>query len=104
MIFWRLRKLIPTLIASFILFAMTACAGYPGGTEPASRGSRGKVPGKIMLPPPSVLLGGLMGGEQGMVLALLLAGAMNFATYWWPTRRARRSAGSRGPWQTLWTS
>jgi heat shock protein HtpX len=30
-----------------------------------------------------VVLGGLLGGEQGMVIAFLLAAAMNFASYWW---------------------
>ncbi|MBI4840692.1 MAG: protease HtpX, partial [candidate division NC10 bacterium] len=30
-----------------------------------------------------ILVGGMIGGEQGMVVALLLAGVMNFAAYWW---------------------
>ncbi len=42
-----------------------------------------------------VLLGGLIGGEQGMVLALLLAGAMNFATYWWSDRIVLAMYGAR---------
>jgi heat shock protein HtpX len=30
-----------------------------------------------------VLLGGALGGQQGMVIAFVLALAMNFASYWW---------------------
>ena len=30
-----------------------------------------------------VLLGGALGGRQGMLVALILAVAMNFASYWW---------------------
>ena len=30
-----------------------------------------------------VLLGGALGGQQGMLVALILAVAMNFASYWW---------------------
>src|SRR5512138_825211 len=30
-----------------------------------------------------VLLGGMLGGEQGMVVAFLMAAVMNFASYWW---------------------
>src|SRR5687768_7307935 len=30
-----------------------------------------------------VLLGGAIGGRQGMMLAFILALAMNFASYWW---------------------
>lgn len=33
-----------------------------------------------------ILVGGMIGGEQGMVVALLLAGVMNFAAYWWSDR------------------
>jgi len=33
-----------------------------------------------------VLIGGMAGGEQGMLVALLFAGAMNFASYWWSDR------------------
>ncbi len=33
-----------------------------------------------------VLLGGMLGGEQGMVVAFLFAGLMNFASYWWSDR------------------
>jgi heat shock protein HtpX len=33
-----------------------------------------------------VLLGGMLGGEQGMVMAFLFAGLMNFASYWWSDR------------------
>jgi heat shock protein HtpX len=33
-----------------------------------------------------VLIGGMAGGEQGMLVALLFAGLMNFASYWWSDR------------------
>ena len=33
-----------------------------------------------------VLIGGMVGGEQGMVVAFLFAGLMNFASYWWSDR------------------
>ncbi len=33
-----------------------------------------------------VLLGGMLGGEQGMVTAFVFAGLMNFASYWWSDR------------------
>ncbi len=33
-----------------------------------------------------ILLGGMVGGEQGMVIAFLFAGVMNFASYWWSDR------------------
>ncbi len=33
-----------------------------------------------------ILIGGMVGGEQGMVMAFLFAGLMNFASYWWSDR------------------
>ncbi len=33
-----------------------------------------------------ILIGGVAGGEQGMVVAFLVAGLMNFASYWWSDR------------------
>jgi heat shock protein HtpX len=30
-----------------------------------------------------VMVGGIIGGERGMLFALLIAGVMNFASYWW---------------------
>jgi heat shock protein HtpX len=33
-----------------------------------------------------VLLGGMLGGEQGMVTAFIFAGLMNFVSYWWSDR------------------
>ncbi len=33
-----------------------------------------------------VLIGGMVGGEQGMVVAFLFAGLMNFGSYWWSDR------------------
>jgi heat shock protein HtpX len=33
-----------------------------------------------------VLIGGMVGGEKGMVIAFLIAGLMNFASYWWSDR------------------
>jgi len=33
-----------------------------------------------------ILIGGMVGGEQGMVVAFLFAALMNFASYWWSDR------------------
>jgi len=33
-----------------------------------------------------VMLGGMLGGEQGMIVAFVFAGLMNFASYWWSDR------------------
>jgi len=33
-----------------------------------------------------ILIGGMAGGEQGMVIAFVFAGVMNFASYWWSDR------------------
>jgi heat shock protein HtpX len=33
-----------------------------------------------------ILIGGIVGGEQGMILAFVFAGLMNFASYWWSDR------------------
>ncbi|MBI4735861.1 MAG: zinc metalloprotease HtpX [candidate division NC10 bacterium] len=33
-----------------------------------------------------ILIGGMVGGEQGMLMAFLFAGLMNFASYWWSDR------------------
>jgi heat shock protein HtpX len=33
-----------------------------------------------------ILIGGMVGGEQGMVVAFAFAGLMNFASYWWSDR------------------
>jgi heat shock protein HtpX len=33
-----------------------------------------------------ILIGGMVGGEQGMVVAFVFAGLMNFASYWWSDR------------------
>src|SRR3970040_1881669 len=33
-----------------------------------------------------ILIGGMVGGEQGMIIAFLFAGLMNFASYWWSDR------------------
>ncbi len=33
-----------------------------------------------------VMIGGMLGGEQGMVVAFIFAGLMNFASYWWSDR------------------
>src|SRR3989304_748744 len=33
-----------------------------------------------------ILIGGMGGGGQGMVIAFLFAGLMNFAPYWWSDR------------------
>ena len=42
-----------------------------------------------------VMLGGMLGGEQGMVVAFLFAGLMNFASYWWSDRIVLRMYGAR---------
>ena len=42
-----------------------------------------------------VLVGGVAGGEQGMLVALLLAGLMNFAAYWWSDRIVLRMYGAQ---------
>jgi heat shock protein HtpX len=33
-----------------------------------------------------IMIGGMVGGEQGMVVAFLVAGVMNFVSYWWSDR------------------
>jgi heat shock protein HtpX len=33
-----------------------------------------------------VMLGGMLGGEQGMIVAFVFAGVMNLASYWWSDR------------------
>lgn len=40
-------------------------------------------------------IGQSLGGQQGFVLALLLAGGMNFASYWWSDRIVLRMHGAR---------
>lgn len=42
-----------------------------------------------------IFIGGLMGGEQGMVVAFLVAGVMNFASYWWSDRIVLWMYGAR---------
>jgi heat shock protein HtpX len=42
-----------------------------------------------------VLLGGMVGGEQGMVVAFLVAAAMNFVSYWWADKIVLRMYGAR---------
>lgn len=42
-----------------------------------------------------VLVGGVAGGEQGMLVALLFAGLMNFAAYWWSDRIVLRMYGAQ---------
>lgn len=42
-----------------------------------------------------ILVGGMIGGEQGMLVALLLAGVMNFAAYWWSDRIVLRMYGAQ---------
>ena len=39
-------------------------------------------------------IGQSLGGQQGFVLALLLAGGMNFASYWWSDRIVLRMHGA----------
>ena len=40
-------------------------------------------------------VGQSLGGQQGFVIALLLAGAMNFASYWWSDRIVLRMHGAQ---------
>ncbi len=42
-----------------------------------------------------VLIGDLMGGKQGMVVAFLFAGLMNFAAYWWSDRIVLKMYGAQ---------
>ena len=42
-----------------------------------------------------VLVGGAIGGEQGMLVALLLAGMMNCVAYWWSDRIVLRMYGAQ---------
>ena len=42
-----------------------------------------------------VMLGGMLGGEQGMVVAFVFAGLMNFASYWWSDRIVLRMYSAR---------
>ena len=41
-----------------------------------------------------VAIGGLIGGPGGLVLFLVLAGAMNFAAYWFSDKMALAMAGA----------
>lgn len=41
-----------------------------------------------------VFIGGAVGGQQGMILALVLAGAMNFASYWFSDKIVLRMYGA----------
>ncbi len=40
-------------------------------------------------------IGQSLGGQQGFILALLLAGGMNFASYWWSDRIVLRMHGAQ---------
>ncbi len=42
-----------------------------------------------------VLVGGVAGGDQGMLGALLFAGMMNVAAYWWSDRIVLRMYGAQ---------
>jgi heat shock protein HtpX len=42
-----------------------------------------------------ILIGGMLGGEHGMVIAFLLAGVMNFASYWWSDKIVLRMYGAQ---------
>jgi len=42
-----------------------------------------------------VLLGGMVGGEQGMVVAFVIAAAMNFVSYWWADKIVLHMYGAR---------
>ena len=58
-----------------------------------------------------VLLGGAIGGQQGMLVAFVLALAMNFVSYWFSdkivladVRRPARSTRPRRPASTRWSA
>jgi heat shock protein HtpX len=42
-----------------------------------------------------ILLGGMLGGEQGMIIAFLMAGVMNFVSYWWSDKIVLRMYGAQ---------
>ena len=42
-----------------------------------------------------ILIGGMVGGEQGMVVAFVFAGLMNFVSYWWSDKIVLRMYGAR---------
>jgi heat shock protein HtpX len=42
-----------------------------------------------------ILLGEMLGGEQGMVVAFVFAGVMNFASYWWSDKIVLWMYGAR---------
>ncbi|HEX7629720.1 MAG TPA: protease HtpX, partial [Candidatus Methylomirabilis sp.] len=42
-----------------------------------------------------MLVGGMLGGEQGMVVAFVFAGVMNFVSYWWSDRIVLRMYSAR---------
>ncbi len=42
-----------------------------------------------------ILIGSLVGGEQGMIAAFLFAGLMNFASYWWSDKIVLWMYGAR---------
>src|SRR5574341_2465953 len=42
-----------------------------------------------------ILLGNMLGGEQGMVVAFVFAGLMNFASYWWSDKIVLWMYGAR---------
>jgi heat shock protein HtpX len=42
-----------------------------------------------------VLLGGMVGGEQGLILAFLFAAVMNFVSYWWSDKIVLRMYGAQ---------
>ncbi len=44
---------------------------------------------------PVVFIGYALGGQTGLVLALLVAGAMNFASYWWSDKIVLRMYGAQ---------
>ena len=42
-----------------------------------------------------VLIGGAIGGQQGMIVAFVLAAAMNFASYWFSDKIVLAAYGAR---------
>ncbi|MEI7906847.1 MAG: M48 family metalloprotease, partial [Bacteroidota bacterium] len=42
-----------------------------------------------------VMIGGALGGQSGMTIALLFAGVMNFVSYWWSDKIVLKIYGAK---------
>ena len=73
------------------------CSGYTYGQEVIQLSTMNFVKTTLLLATLTGLLvaiGGLIGGPGGLVLFLVLAGAMNFAAYWFSDKMALAMAGA----------